>query len=74
MKEINNFKELEKENILKYNAPNKRVISDINSSLSTFQFIGHMVDLFFTKLIGATIAGHRQDKKEKPSKYPNAKD
>lgn len=74
MKEVNNFKELEKENIMKYNSPNKKVISNINSSLNTFQFIGHMVDLFFTKFIGATIGGHRQDKKEKPSDYPNTKD
>ena len=52
---VNNFKLLEKQELSKYNTPNKDVHRNINSSVGVIQFIGSMVDLFVTKFIGAAL-------------------
>lgn len=72
---INNFKELENEEMSKYDTPDKNVHSNINSSLGVIQFIGSMVDLFVTKFIGAAL-GNTGDSgiNKTKSKYPNTKD
>ena len=73
---VNNFKELEREEIKNLDPSLSRIKSNVNSNLGIFQFIGEMVELFLPKFFGMFInlAGGGSDENindKKDKKYPN---
>ena len=73
---INNFKELEKEEMKNLDSSVNRIKSNVNSNLGIFQFIGDMFEMFLPKLAsilvgltgGSTIDDSRRNRDKK---YPN---
>ena len=73
---VNNFKELEKEEMKNLDPSLKRIKSSVNSNLGIFQFIGDMVEMFLPKLatILVSLTGGSSiddDKGVRDRKYPN---
>ena len=73
---VNNFKELEKEEIKNLDSSVNRIKSNVNSNLGIFQFIGDMFEMFLPKLASILVSltgGSTVDdpKRERDSKYPN---
>ncbi len=75
---VNNFKELEKEQIEKFDSSRKKQVkNNIDSSLGVFQFIGDIFGLYIPKVMGIFVrmsgGSNRSqiDNSEKSKKYPN---
>jgi hypothetical protein len=73
---VNNFKELEKEEMKNLDPSLKRIKSSVNSNLGIFQFIGDMVEMFLPKLANILVSltggsSIDDDKGFKDRKYPN---
>ena len=73
---VNNFKELEREEMKNLDPSISRIKSNVNSNLGIFQLIGEMVELFLPKFFGMFInlAGGGNDenfKIKRDKKYPN---
>lgn len=74
---VNNFKELEREEIKNLDPAINKIKSNVNSNLGIFQFIGEMVELFLPKVFNMFI--HLSSNKEATDdrdrrKYPNTND
>lgn len=70
----NNFKELEKIEIEKIDAPLERIKSDVNHSLGLFQFTGDLVHHFIPRIFDLFLSFLTPDKgrnTDPESKYPN---
>ncbi|NNF33324.1 MAG: hypothetical protein HKN68_04410 [Saprospiraceae bacterium] len=73
---VNNFKELEKEEMKNLDPSLKRIKSSVNSNLGIFQFIGDMVEMFLPKLASILVnltggSSINDDKGMRDKKYPN---
>lgn len=73
---VNNFKELEKEEMKNLDPSLKRIKSSVNSNLGIFQFIGDMVEMFLPKLAKILVnltggSSIEDDKGVRDRKYPN---
>jgi len=73
---VNNFKELEREEMKDLDLSIDRIKSNVNSNLGIFQFIGEMVEMFLPRffnmiinLAGSPTVEDENDRKK--SKYPN---
>ena len=60
---VNNFKELEREEMKNLDPSISRIKSNVNSNLGIFQFIGELVELFLPKLFKmfVDLTGGRSD-------------
>lgn len=73
---VNNFKELEKEEMKNIDPSLKRIKSSVNTNLGIFQFIGDMVEMFLPKLASILVnltggSSIDDDKGIRDRKYPN---
>ena len=73
---VNNFKELEREEIRNIDPSIEKIKSNVNSNLGIFQLIGEMVEMFLPRLLNMIVSltgGSSIDDEDdkKPSKYPN---
>ena len=73
---VNNFKELEREEMKNLDPSISKIKSNVNSNLGIFQFIGEMVELFLPKLFNmfVDLTGGKSDitsSDKKNNKYPN---
>lgn len=71
---MNNFKELQKEQMDKVQFKSSRIKSGITSSISAFTFMGNMLDHFIPKVLGlfVNMAGGDDSKTSiRRPKYPN---
>jgi mannosyltransferase OCH1-like enzyme len=73
---VNNFKELEREEIKNLDPAIKKIKSNVNSNLGIFQFIGEMVELFLPKVFTMFIhlSSNKDSVDDKDRKYPNTND
>ncbi len=73
---INNFKELERQEMQKLDPAVNRIKSNVNSNLGMFHFIGNITELFLPKIFGLFLSmfggNDDTDTTEFPkNKYPN---
>jgi len=71
---MNNFKELQKQEIANTEFKSNNIKSGINSSMGAFRFMGDMLDHFIPKVIGifVNMAGGDDSKTSiRRPKYPN---
>ena len=73
---VNNFKELEKEEMQKIDSSLQRIKSNVNSNLGFFQFFGDMIEMFLPRLAGILVhltggSTIEDSRNNKDSKYPN---
>jgi len=52
----NSFKELEKENIERFKKESDNVKQKIEGETSSYKFIGDVLDLYFSKVMGVFVA------------------
>lgn len=70
---INNFKELERQEMQKLDPAVNRIKSNVNSNLGMFQFIGNITDLFLPKIFGLFLTMFGGDEDAKHSEFPKNK-
>ncbi len=73
---VNNFKELEKEEMKNLDPSVNRIKSRVNSNLGIFQFIGEMFEMFLPKLASILVSltggsSIEDPKRNKDKRYPN---
>ena len=74
---VNNFKELEREEIKNLDPTINKIKSNVTSNLGIFQFIGEMVELFLPKVFNMFIhlSSNKDSNDDKDRrKYPNTID
>ncbi len=65
----NSFKELEKENMERFEKESQNVKDKIDGETSSFKFIGDVLDLYFSKVMGVFVAmSGGKDDDNKPQK------
>lgn len=67
---VNNFKELEREHIARYNQNTNRISNNLNSELRSYKFIGSIFELFSTTAISFLVSMTGVETKKKSSKKP----
>jgi len=71
---MNNFKELQKQELTEVNFRSSRIKSGISSSMGAFRFVGDMLDLFIPKVLGIFVnmtGGDDRTTTIRRPKYPN---
>ena len=61
-KSMNNFKELQKEQVQKYQGVTKKIKKNVDSNISSFAFIGNIIELYFSRLFNVMINLTNSDK------------
>lgn len=52
---MNNFKELEKEQLKTYEHKTSKVKKSVDNTISTFSFLGNVIDLYFTRMFNVMV-------------------
>jgi hypothetical protein len=72
---VNNFKELQKEQIKRFDKNTNRVGKNIKTNIDNFKFVGSLLELYLTTAIGFIVGFTDPDSKDSsseiPNKYPN---
>lgn len=69
--EINNFKELERQEIAELGKPPETIRQKISQNIALFRFIGELIELYLPNA-GKSIIGMTKGESDKNlSKYPN---
>jgi len=53
---VNNFKELEREQIVQYERNTEKVHKSINSNVGILSFIGDIFELYFSRIFGLFVS------------------
>lgn len=69
--EINNFKELEKQEIAEIGKPPEAIQKKISHNLGLFRFIGDLIELYLPNAGKSLLGMTKGESKITPSKYPN---
>ncbi len=69
--EINNFKELERQEIAELGKPPETIRQKIAHNIGLFRFIGDLVELYLPNAGKSIIGMTTGDSKKEPVKYPN---
>ncbi len=67
---VNNFKELEREEIASYGPPPENIRKNISQNMGVFRFLGDLIELFLPNLGKSIIRMSGGGDKPKPQ-YPN---
>jgi len=72
----NSFKDLEKENISRFESESENVKNKIEGETSSYKFIGDILDLYFSKVMGVFVAmsGGSDNKKNQEKDNSNPAD
>ncbi len=74
MSKTNNFKELENQQIEDYSKVTDKVKKSVDNSISSFSFIGNVIDLYFTKMFDVMFKLTSSADEDHPTSDDNAKD
>lgn len=69
--EINNFKELERQEIAELGKPPEAIEKKISHNMGLFRFLGDLVELYLPNAGKSIIGMTTGESKVSPTKYPN---
>ena len=72
---VNNFKELQKEQVQRFEENTNRVGKNIKTNINNLKFVGSLLELYITTainfLVGVSGASEHEENAETSNKYPN---